>query len=185
MQKIKLNLIIIGVRETALLKHFKIILPLVAGFLFLIFVIAFGISLLYVNKNITEFNRLKKEAEKLNQDIAVQKNIEGVYTITAQRVSVLAKLLDNYKNFSNLISEIQSLNSDNIKINASTFDQKGDVAFSLVASNSASLDNFVSLLLVKENKKSYSGIRASAINRNKKGGYNLNISFKAADSFYH
>lgn len=175
-----LNLLIFQSGENRYVQVLKKILPITAGISFLAFIAIFVLSVFYVNKNTKEFNVLKNEVEALEKKIADQKNTEGIYTLTVMRLNALSQILSQEKNFSRFLSEVDSLQSGNIEIDSATIDKKGLVSMSLIASSSAALDDFVTLLLDKDREKLYTDITAGGISREKKGNYKLTLGFKAS-----
>ncbi len=175
-----INLLILETRENRSIELLKKILPLVAGISLLTFLAVFIFSIFYVNNNIREFNALKSEVEAFEKKIADQKNTEGIYTLTLMRLNVLSQILGQSKNFSNILSEIDSLQNGAITIDSAAVDKKGLVSLSLIASSSADLDNFVNLLLDKNREKLFMDITAGGITREKKGNYKLTVDFKTS-----
>ena len=86
------------------------------------------------------------------------------------------------KNFYQLISEVDNLKMEGITISSIASDKLGNLSLAVAASSSGALDNFVTLLLSKEQKKLFHEIRASGIVREKKGSYLLTINLKADDT---
>lgn len=179
-----LNLIINREKESPLVKKLKVIAPVSSIVLLLLFVIIFLLSLFYVNSNIAQFNSVKIQSDQLEKKIANQKNVEGIYTLTASKVNALSTALDNNRNFNKIIEEISRLRSDEIKLNGASVDERGGISFSLEASSSASLDNFINLLLAKEQQKIFSEINAAGIIRDRKGNYSLSINLKGDKSLF-
>jgi hypothetical protein len=182
MSKASVNLILSKKKETKLSKKLKLLFPLIAGISLFIFIILFIISLTYVNSNINKFNLLKKESERLEAKISAQKSVEGIYTVSLNRLSALDTLLTNSMSFIAILPEITAANGSGISLSNANVSEKGNLAVSLQASSSASLDDFVTFLKKKEEKKLYSEIIASSILREKKGIYHLGLTFKVNKS---
>jgi hypothetical protein len=81
-----------------------------------------------------------------------------------------------------ILPEITAANGSGISLSNANVSEKGNLAVSLQASSSASLDDFVTFLKKKEEKKLYSEIIASSILREKKGIYHLGLTFKVNKS---
>lgn len=182
MGKASVNLILSKKKEAKLSKKLKLIFPVTAGICLFVFIIIFVITITYVNSNIYKFNLLKKEAERLESKISAQKSSEGIYTVSLNRLSSLDTLLTNSMSFIAILPEITTANGSGISLSAANVDEKGILSVSLQASSSAALDDFVTFLKKKEDKKLYSEIVASSIIREKKGIYHLGLSFKANKS---
>ena len=183
MVKQAINLLIQEEEETILLRKLKMILPAVAGISLFIFIAIFSISLIYSNININQFNALKGEVETLEKKIADQKGMEGVYTLTVANLNTLAKVLSASRNLVPILTEIENLKIPNITINTASADTLGNLSFSLTASSAADLDEFVNLLIDKEEVKHiFSNMNASGIARDKKGTYAMTVSLKADKS---
>lgn len=179
MEKHSLNLIIKKETDSPLIHKIKLFLPLSAFISLLLFGLIFTVSVIYINSNISQFNLLKKEVERLEKRISDQKTAEGIYTFSLSKLNVLGQILNGSKNFSPLISEIINLPSSEVNITSANADAKDNVAVSLVASSSAAMDRFVTLLLEKEKEKTISQIYAQGITREKKGSYLFTITFKS------
>lgn len=177
MAKNTVNLIITRDEEPAPVKKLKIILPIAAIVVLLIFIIVFVASILYINKNIVAYNILKRNVEQLEKNIASRKNIEGVYTLTSLRLKVLDELSARIKDFPAVMDDVDKLNGNGIIIKSVSSDSKGNISFSVSASNSSSLNDFVNLLKAFEGDKHFSQIKASGITREKKGIYDFSITF--------
>lgn len=182
MGKASVNLILSKKKETKLSKRLKLIFPVTAGICLFIFIVIFVITLTYVNSNIHKFNLLKKEAERLESKISAQKASEGIYTISLNRLSALDTLLTNSVSFITILPEITAVNRTGISLSNANVDDKGNLSVSLLASSSSALDDFVTYLKNKEDKKLYSEILASSIIREKKGTYHLGLNFKVNKS---
>ncbi len=178
MTKNTVNLILLKEDEPPVIKKLKIILPITAAFVFIIFIFIYIASIVYINNNVVAFNLLKRNVDQLEKNITSKKNIEGIYTMTSTRLNILDQLSGKIVDFPPLINDISNLNGKGIFIKTVSSDSKGNVSFTLRASSSASLDDFVSLLENLELEKIFSQIKASGIVREKKGIYNLSVSLK-------
>ena len=179
-----LNLIINKDKESSLLKKLNILSPVIALAALVFFILIFLFSIIYVNTNIAQFNNVKKESELLEKKISNLKNVEGIYTLTLLKINALSSALENSKNFNSVISEVNKLKSDEINLNSASVDENGNISFNIEASSSASLDNFINILLAKEQQKVFSEIYAAGIARDKKGTYTLNIALKGDKSLF-
>lgn len=178
MPKTTLNLIIVKEKESPILRKLNIIFPVSAVVSLTIFVLIFFASIIYYNGNILKFNLVKKEIESLEKKIGDQKATEGVYTLTAQRVNILNQMVSQNPNFPRVLTEIDNLNIPGINILSASSDDKGSLSIALVASSSASLDDFVQRLRQEEQKKLFSRIEAHGVVREKKGNFLLTITLK-------
>lgn len=176
MQKHSVNLLIKKDTESPLFKKLKIFLPVGAIASLLLFVIFFFASLIYINRNNEEFNLLKGEIDSLEKKITNNKNAEGIYNLTVSRIKTIGELSRNTKKFTPLLSEILKLKTNGLVISQTIIDKKNKVTFSVTASSSAELDDFVSNLNRAEENKLFSNIRSSGIVRDKIGAYLLSIS---------
>lgn len=182
MGKVSVNLILSKKKETSLSRKLKLIFPLTAGIFLFVFIVVFIITLTYINANIYKFNLLKKEAERLESKISAQKASEGIYTVSLNRLSALDTLLTGSMGFIDILPEITAINGTGISISTANADEKGNLSVSLLASSSSTLDDLVTFLNKKEEKKLYSEIVASSIIREKKGAYHLGLTFKVNKS---
>jgi len=183
MVKHSVNLILAGPGEPPYIHSLKTFLPIIALVSLVVFVLVFIISVVFVDSNTKQLNLLKNEVETLEKKISEQKNVEGIYTLTVMRLSVLAQIFSSGKNFSKFIPEIDSLQGKGITIDSATIDKQGSVSLSLLASSSAALDDFVTLLLEKDREKTYTNIAAGGTVREKKGDYKLSLTFKTNQAF--
>lgn len=182
MGKASVNLILSKKKETDVSKKLKLIFPVAAGITLFVFIVVFVVSITYVNSNIYKFNLLKKEAERLESKIMAQKSAEGIYTVSLSRLSALDTILTKSMSFIAILPEISAINGSGISLVSANVDDKGSLSVSLLASSSAALDDFVTFLKKKEDKKLYSEIVASSIIREKKGTYHLGLTFKVNKS---
>jgi len=182
MPDISLNLIIKKDKQSPFIRKLNIILPIFSALSISLFVIVFLFSIIYANNNILQFNLSKREIEQLENKISTQKNLEGIYTLTTAKLKVLTEITSGSKDFYKLISEIDNLKTEGIAISSITSDKLGNLTLSVAASSSGTLDNFVNLLMSKEQKKLFKEIQASGIVREQKGSYLLNINLRADDS---
>lgn len=176
MVKHRINLLIRKEEETPLMKKLKKVLSLSAFFGVILFLISFFFSIFYINQNLAKFNLSKKEAEMLEKKIAEQKNLEGIYLLTSGRLNFLDKTVVSRKKFTKLLLEVEDLQGEGITIKGVSADKGGKISFSVIASSAARLNDFVSMLIVREEAKLFSDIKAQGIVRPKSGSYLLNIS---------
>lgn len=176
MQKRSVNLLIIRETESPRIKKLKIFLPVAATVSLFLFVIFFFSSIIYVNQNNEEFNSLKLQIDILEKKISAKKNIEGVHNFTVARIKSIGQLSANTKKFTPLLSEILKLQKNGLAIAETNIDKKNKVNFSVTASSSGTLDDFISDLEKAEGKKLFSNIKSSGIVRDKTGAYLLTIT---------
>lgn len=162
-----------------MIRRLKIILPVTAAVSLILFLLLFLVLFIYINKNVNQFDLLKRQTQQMENKISSQKTTEGDYTVTVSRLNVLGEVLDKEKKFIPIISELDSLNNESIKIQSVSSDKTGNISFSLIASSSASLDDFVTILMAKEDQKLFSDIKAQGISREKNGNYHMTLSLKA------
>lgn len=178
--KKSVNLLLKQFSEPPFVSKLKIILPILAAVSLTLFVTIFLISIYYVNNNTAQFNLVRKEVDIIEQKIAGEKNIEGIYTLTLARLNVLNQILTSRREFSKLITEIDNLQQDGISLVSASVDENNNIALSLNVSSSEGLDRLVDLLIDKEEKGIFSNLEAAGIVREKKGNYILSVSFNAA-----
>lgn len=176
------NLIIPKKDDSAGIKKAKVIMPVVSVVALILFIIFYFATLLFNNSNRSEFLSVKNEADILEKKIGVQKNTEGLYTVSLAKVTALDGILENSRKFSHILSEINNLNRDQLSIRSAVVDNLGNVSFAVIASDSGILDDFVSLLQTKEDQKLFSQMLAKGIIREKNGDYSLNILLKSNPS---
>jgi len=176
------NLVIKSKADSLLIHKLKIILPILSILGIIIFIIVFLTTLFYLNKNIAEYELLKKEISDQEGKISTQKNLEGIYDIVALKTSVLEKILSQKKSFNQIINLVVGLQESQVAITSQKIDTKGQTDFSVIASSSAQLDDFINLILSREQKKEFSNIEAIGFLKNKKGSYSFNINLKSDPS---
>lgn len=181
MEKHSVNLLIKKKEQSPLFVKLNIIFPAAAAFSLFLFISLFLVSLIYINDNNKQFSSLKNQVESLGKQISDKKNIEGIYTLTAERVKIIDQLNSGRKNYSNLLSKILKLQSNGISITSASIDKKNAVNVSAVASSAAALDEFFSLLTEIGQNKQFNDIKSSGIIRDRSGGYLLSISFKPSE----
>lgn len=176
MAKYSVNLILAKKNESDIFVKLKIIFPLVALGILLLFLLGFGLTVVYINANSHRFNQIKSEVSIYENKINSLKEVEGIYTLTSGRLNVLDQLMTGSFTFDKLLSEINDMNSPDIKISALSIDSKGNLNLHMTASSSAVLDDLVAIFISRQDKKLFSDIKAAGITRDKKGGYSLNIN---------
>lgn len=181
MEKRSVNLIIKKDKESPFVTKLKIFLPVAAAISLLLFIGADFASIMYINKNIRDFDTLKLQINKLEKQISDNKNIEGIYTLTLLRLKILEQLKSNTKNYSNLLAEILKLQSEGVNVTQASIDKKNSVSTSIEASSAAQLDNLVTRLIQSDKDKIFSDINTGGVVRNKNGGYKLNLSYKPSN----
>ena len=182
MEKHSVNLLIKKDSESDLVIRLKTFLPVIAVVSLSLFVVSFLVSLLYINNNNMEFKSLKSQSESLEKQISDKKNVEGIYTLTALRIKTIDQLNSGSKNFAKLLFEILKLQSEGINFTQTSIDKKNAVNIAVVASSSASLDDFITKLIAVDSSKQFSDIKSSGIVRDKTGGYLLTISLKPSSN---
>lgn len=148
------------------------------------FLISFLATVLYVQSNIDSFNTVKKEFEDVEKKIALKKQSEGLYSLTSVRLNILQKILEKKSSYNGLINNVYKLPIDGIQVTGVNADDKGNLTLNIQASSSATLSDFVSLLLEAEDQKILSHISAQGILRRVEGNYQLTFSFIGNKVFY-
>lgn len=178
MTKHSVNLIIERQKDSPFIRTLRRILPLTAAIFTFIFLTSLVLAYNYLNGLAVQYNKQKREIEQLETKIINQKSLEGIYTLTLARAGVLQKLVSSRKNFTTILTEMDALNRDDVNLKSVLADTAGNVSAAIVASTSASMDEFIDALLAKERAKSFSNIQASGIVRTSKGNYQLTVKFK-------
>jgi hypothetical protein len=175
-----INLLIVHDTESRTEKKLKKILPIIAGILFITFLIIFGISIIYNYINIQNFTALKTNVETYEKNIIDNKNIEQIYAVTAKRLDSISQILSSHTNVSPLFVQVDSLENSGIIINSSSVNEKGDVSLSLTASSAMQLEQFIDYLISEEEiKHIYSNIISQGVVRDKKGNFIITINFQS------
>lgn len=177
MEKHSVNLIIKKEKESPIVTKLKIFLPVTASIGLIIFIISFFASLIYIDKNIRDFDSVKLQISKLEKQISDKKNLEGIYTLTHLRLKTLGQLNSNIKNYSNLVTEVLKLQSDGVKLTHTSINKNNSASISIVASSSASLDDAVTQLIQIDKDKIFTNMKTSGIVRDKNGRYIFEIFF--------
>ncbi|MBI3379231.1 hypothetical protein HY029_00585 [Candidatus Gottesmanbacteria bacterium] len=182
MAKHSVNLVIKKENELPVVKKLRLLLPIFSAVSLFIFVILFLSSIIYINKNNSEYNSLRLQIDNLEKRISANKNAEGIYILTVSRVKTIDQLSNGNKKFISLLSEILKLQSSGVLISQTNIDKKNSVTVSVTASSAASLDEFATKLLNADAAKLFSDIKTSGIVRDKNAGYLLSVSFKPSTS---
>lgn len=178
MEKRSVNLIIQKSKESPLFIKLKLMLPIVATVSLSLFVIFFLSSIIYINRNNSEFNASKTQIENLEKKISGNKNTEGIYTLTVSRIKTISQLGSGNKNYALLLFNVMKLESNGVNITQTSIDKKNNVTMAVSASSSAALDEFVTNVGKTESENLFSEIRSSGVVRDKNGGYIMTISLK-------
>lgn len=181
MEKRSVNLLIQKKGQSPLFVKLGIIFPLAAVISLFLFTVFFVVSVVYIANNNKAFGLLKSQVDNLEKQISNKKSIEGIYTLTANRVRTIDQLKSGSKNYTGLLSEILKLQTNGISVTGASIDKKNAVNVSVVASSAATLDDFISLLLTSDQSKLFNDIKGSGIVRDRSGKYLMSISFKPSD----
>lgn len=182
--KKSVNLIIKSKIERPFIQRLKILLPLTASLGLLLFCVVFVVSVVYLNTNLKEYNLLNKDIEALKGEIASQKKAEGIYNISALKLTVLEQIISQQKSFTNVISQINNFKNNNLTISLAKIDTDQKISLSITASSSAVINDFVEKLLISENQKKFSKIFAEGFMKNKKNEYTFIISMLADPTLF-
>lgn len=180
--KKSVNLIIEEKIELSIVRKLRKILPVAAALSLFLFAIIFFTSLIYVNNNLRDFNLLKKDIETLEGKITALKKTEGIYNITTAKLFALEQILSQKKSFYKVLENIDNLQKNYITISSVTIDSDSNISFGVTASSSSQVDDFINLLLAREQKKLYSNIQAAGFMKDKKDSYVFSISMKSDPS---
>jgi hypothetical protein len=185
MQKKNINLLIDQQKDPEILNYAKLFLPVTSVVILVVFILIFFGVLSYYNANIAQYNSLKSDILNYEQRILSKKNSAVVYTKAGNLLDNLDKITATNKNFYPLLLNISSLATEGIKIYSANTDNKGSVTMNLMASSSASLDNFVKNLKKKDDvERVFSKIIAHGIARDHDGKFTFSITLNADSSLY-
>lgn len=180
--KKSVNLIIEAKLETPVVRKLRVILPILAAASLFLFAIIFFGSLIYINNNLKDFDLLRKDIKTQEEKISALKSMEGIYNITVVKLNAFEQISSQKKSFSRILGEIEDLKRNYVTISSAAIDSDGKISFSMSASSSAQVDDFVELLLLQEQKKIYSNIEAVGFMKDKKENYSFSISMKGDPS---
>lgn len=173
--KKSVNLIIESKIQSPLVKKLKKYLPILSVIGLIVFLLSFIISLIYINSNLKDYETMKQEVAQLEDKISGMKKTEGIYDITATKIKALEMILADKKSYLKAIENIEYLQQLDISIPSAEISSDGKIAFSVSASTSAQVDDFVALLLDQEKKKIFSNIEAQSFLKDKQGAYNFGV----------
>ena len=160
------------------MRKLKIYLPTACVIASLLFFGAYASSLVYVNANQKEYERIKQEISRTENAISALKKSEGIYNIISVKLTALEAILKDKKSFIKAISKIEDLRGYDVNFASVNMDSSGKVSFGVSASSSAQVDYFVSILLNEEKKRIFSNIEAQSFMKDKQGDYNFGIALK-------
>jgi len=180
MPKRSINLIIHKQLDTTSVARLKKYLPISAAASIFIFISLFLGLIIYINTNLAAFKLRQVEATQIEKKIEAAADVEATYTITANLINKLSKILSSATNYTKVTSEIIELKSDDLNITSATTDSDGNISFSVTATSVTVLNEFVSTLIDKEEiDHKFSKIEAHGIVRDKDAKYILTINMKA------
>lgn len=180
MSKRTINLIIHQESDNPSLRRLKKYLPFTAAVSIFLFISVFIAILIYINSNLAAFKLHQIEAEQIEGKILALADVEATYTLTADSLSKLSQILASATNYTNVVSEIVNLASNDIAITTANIDRDGNISISLTAANTSALDEFIRGLIDKEEiEHKFSKIEAHGIVRDQHAKYVLTIILQA------
>lgn len=180
--KKSVNLIITSKHDSIWIHRFQIFLPIISVIGLLAFIGVFFTSIVYVNTNLKEYDILKKDLETAKSKVEAKKITEGIFNITLAKLDALEQILSQKKSYLKIISDVNGIPKDNIVIDGVKIKSDGGLSFQVIASSSAAVDDLVSLLLLKEQRKMYTDIEAQGFSKDKIGNYGFTIVLKSDPS---
>jgi hypothetical protein len=178
MVKKSVNLILNPQVESPVIKRLKVMLPVLAGICLVSFTVTFLVSVYLIRQNNDEYEMLKNQVGALQDKVNVQKNVEGIYTLTLTRDNILNQIMKTMKDFPQIFSDINGMTGGGIAVDTVSLRQKGEVSISFNVASASELDELVSLVLSDQFKKDWTDIKAQGIAREKTGAYQLTVALK-------
>lgn len=175
--KRSVNLIIPKIEDTPYMRKTKIILPVIAGVLFAVYLLLFAALFIYSQFNMTQYLDLKLEVTALEKQINNRKSDEGVYAISLDKAGILNNVMKKNSNFDTSLETIEELQTEGIFISNVSLDKKGLTSFSMTASSSAALSDFVDNLLQRSTQAKMDGLTATGISMGSDKKYRVTITY--------
>ncbi|OGG03348.1 hypothetical protein A2W14_01775 [Candidatus Gottesmanbacteria bacterium RBG_16_37_8] len=177
MSKKTINLLIEAEPEPELIRRFKKISPLITVTVLIVFIIAYSISLIYVNTNIEEYNQIKSQVDKLESEISAKKSSESIYMTSVGVLETIKRIMSkDTKIIVNTLPILYKTQINNVVITASTIDSKGPAGLNVKTSSIDTLENFIDELKFLEKSNNFKDIQAAGIVRETDGSYTLSIN---------
>ena len=133
-------------------------------------------SLLYVQQNLREFNRINTEIDLLERKISLEKPRESVYLTSISVLETIKKVLSaDSKIIINILPVIINTPDTGILLSQATIDQSGKVSLTISAPSIDTLEIFVSEMIKHERISGFNNIIANGIVRDSAGSYSLSV----------
>lgn len=177
MTKRSVNLILPIKPEPPFLKKLRVFLPIIAGIMIFIFVVVFGITLVFLKIQSGEYEKMRAESQELETKISSQKSEEGLYLITYRMISAIEKIISKSTTFNGFVTEVSAFNTNQMNLTEFSIDSEGSVKITVMAQDADSLTNLIHILSKAEENKQFTDITASDIVRNADGAYHISLTF--------
>ena len=162
--------------DSSYLRRIKKIAPIIAGTSLIIFLVFYSVSLLYVQQNLREFNRINTEIDLLERKISLEKPRESVYLTSISVLETIKKVLSaDSKIIINILPVIINTPDTGILLSQATIDQSGKVSLTISAPSIDTLEIFVSEMIKHERISGFNNIIANGIVRDSAGSYSLSV----------
>lgn len=148
----------------------------VAAVSLLVFCCTVLFSVVYLRIQYDRFNGLKQEVQDLELRISERKAVEGLATITSEKLGVLERLNGINRRYSRLLRETLGLETPMVRILSIAVGKNRSMTLAVTAQTSQALEEFVEGLIRGEASGQFTDITASGILRERTGSYSLTIS---------
>src|SRR3989338_5532037 len=147
MRQKQINLLIAKEEETVAEKRLKKIIPIAAAIFLSIFIIFYIISIIIIQLNIKDHDRVKAEVELMERKISLQKPSESIYLTTINVLKTIQKILNSdTKIIINNLPILFKIQDEDTYLTSSSIDKNGMVGFSVNSYSIDTLQKFVDQL---------------------------------------
>lgn len=143
-----------------------------------VFLLAYAGSVLFLSYLSLRNKEIQTKISDLTNKISDKKDIEAIILASSQKISSIDDIISSQLNYPSVLAELISLPIDGISMKTYAISPSGAVDAVFTASNSAVLDNFVTLLAKKDvTDNKYKAIQTTPISRIKDGSLSLGVNF--------
>lgn len=181
-----INLLRKNKREVTKIQKTGRYLVFVATFCLVFFVISYIFTFSMLSYLSYQSRSAQAQITSLIDAINQKSDVEAVHAAVVTKVSSVEDILSNNPPYPSYLTDIFQLPLSGIIFQSLSVAPSGNTSIQFIASSSADLNEFVQLLLQKDEvENKYKNIRTTGIARGKGGIYNLSVTFGLNSKTFH
>ena len=187
MKSIKqINLARVPNRSSEKVRRVGKILSIISFLLLVLFLILYTVSFSLISYLSVKYDSTQERVNQLSNQISEKKGVEAIKLASFNKLRTIDEIMKSQLPYKLILKDIFEFIPPWVQVKSVDVDTNGTVNMETTASSSAALDDFVTLLMAKdESENIYKNINASSISRDTGDSYNLNISFALNKEKFH